>query len=149
MAAWITFSALDDLYQHVHELPEDDGSLRRLLQEIALPFVATASDYTVYCQRFRHGFRSEYERMFALLMVQKWKWKVSYEPIALRTGEHSLYVPDFFVVVPRLCFIEVKGEWRTGAQRKFKKALELFGKDRMLLVGNSLYREICKEASRL
>ena len=141
MTKRLRFDRVADIEQYVAALPPLTGALPCQMLAFDKP---PAHEYNVYCPRLRQGFRSEYERALAWLMVMEWHWDVAYEPLVLVMGS-TYYIPDFFI--RDKCFIEVKGDWRLGAKRKFTKASECIGYDRMLLVDKSLYREVMKRAN--
>lgn len=84
------------------------------------------------------SFRSWFECLFAEHAVKVWKEQVFYEPHMLRLDGTHYYIPDFWL--PRFgVWLEVKGEWRLGAKKKFVDAQRVLGADRLLLVP-PLYR---------
>lgn len=92
----------------------------------------------IWFPRLHQAFRSNYEGIVAETMRFDLGWEYEYESVVLDIdGVHS-YIADFYLPQSGL-FLEVKGVWRGGGKRKFKKALSMIGEDRLLLLPD-LYR---------
>ncbi len=98
----------------------------------------------VWSFRLETGFRSRFELNFAEVAVFNWLWKLYYEPsqfVVHVRGKPKLYIPDFFESRYG-CWIETKGLWTAGAKEKFNAAVDLLGKDRLLLIPAEFMNDI-------
>lgn len=97
------------------------------------PAIMDALPRECYSPLLGVSFRSWFECMFAEHVVEVWKTQVFYEPHMLRLDDRHYYVPDFWLPTFGV-WLEVKGEWRLGAKKKFVDAQRLLGAERLLLV---------------
>lgn len=100
------------------------------------------SDGTAYSHRLGSVFRSGYEAQFAEFYVCDRQVPLYYEPFMVKVGEGKHYIPDFYFPDSGI-FVEVKGQWLSGSKKKFQRAMEVLGPDRLILVP-PLYRNYFK-----
>ena len=78
-------------------------------------------------------FRSWFECAVAEHIVRQWNTQIFYEPHSIAIDDSHSYVPDFWI--PQYgVWLEVKGEWLSGAKTKFSHALRILGKNRLILI---------------
>jgi len=105
---------------------------------------------TYYSVSLGQSFRSEYEGMFAEVMVFGWGWgDIRYENhvVRLKNTIRKIYIPDFFRETKGV-WLEVKGEFLSGSKKKFLLAHEQL-QGRVILVGPNFYNDIRREAMLL
>jgi hypothetical protein len=96
------------------------------------------SEGECYSVRLQRHFRSQYELLVAEVM-DRWDMVCCYERFFLYLGDHDVYIPDL-VFPGRGVAVEIKGEWRIGAKRKFQEAQRILGGDRLILLGPQYLR---------
>jgi len=108
-------------------------------------------DPLCYSVKLNCSFRSYFEILVAETLVLSRGLECCYEPydIPMHFGYNDrVYVPDFFLPEYGV-FIEVKGEWLHGGRKKFRSALDIFGQDRMLLLGSYTLKAFRREVLTL
>lgn len=126
----IRFCSKKCLKEHIQGMSWTvDLTQNNLLRRSAKDF----GDRNCFSVKLGTGFRSWFECMVAEDIVTKWEVSVEYEPHQLVIDRTHAYVPDFWLPEYGV-WLEVKGEWRNGGKKKFQRALEMLGPDRLLLI---------------
>ncbi len=121
------------LLEHITSMPKVDAQFRQRIAPRIIPEDEDFGNRNCYSIRLGMAFRSWFECHVAEEFVLKKKFAVYYEAHSIQVDDTHVYVPDFWI--PRHgVWLEVKGEWRNGAKKKFEQATKLLGAERLLLI---------------
>jgi hypothetical protein len=124
------FCGVACIMSYIEQYPRDGDSFRLMVQ---IGDLRPDPGHAVYSPYTQKTYRSEYERTVGEFLEWRWDGMYSYEQHGVILPGAVLYIPDF--VVGGGVALEVKGEWRLGARKKFLAAQEILGEDRLILLG--------------